>query len=611
MATEDKTRRRTLVRRRTTRYTHPSFHGDSSVTTLTPVQPAALPPATPRSRSRRWRQSLLTPQGAILATTILIVAFLALVPIVYLLQGTLFRDGAFTLAFFREAYGTEGLGRMIYNSFVYAIGSTIVALISGTTLAYLVARTDVPMKGLVYAAALVPMIIPGVLHTIAWIFLGSPQIGVLNAMLEPVFGPGLFNIFGMWGMIFVEGIHNAPIIFLLMFAAFRNMDSSLEESALMSGASMPSVIRKITLPLVKPALLLSTIIMMIRALASFEVPALLGTSAGIWVFTSRIYYSLTGFPANYGVAGAYAIGLLAVLAGFAVMQARMGKKSKSYQTVSGKGFRPTMVKLGSVRAAAAGFVILYFLVTSLLPLAVLVYTSFLGYYSPPSMAALSSFTLENYRALLDDDRVITAFRNSFTLAISAATIIMFLTSMIAWIVVRSKVRGAGLLNMLTMIPIGVPGLIMGVALLFTYLRVPLPIYGTLLILLIAYITVFMPYGITYASSAMYQISNELEESAKVGGASWWTTFRRITLPLLMPGLVAGWTFIVLVAVRELGASLLLYTPGQQVLSILIWEEWGEGELVHLAALGVVMITLLTLLVVVARKLGAKVGVQSS
>jgi iron(III) transport system permease protein len=566
-----------------------------------------LPSDPPSGRFRKW----LTPQAGILTGAVVAVAFLALVPIIFLLQGTLVRDGAFTLAFFQEAYGAEGLSRMVYNSFVYAIGSTLLALVAGTSLAYLVARTDVPMKGLIYAASLIPLIIPGVLNTIAWIFLASPQIGALNSLLEPVFGPALLNVFGMWGMIFVEGTHNAPLIFLLMFAAFRNMDSSLEESALMSGARTPTVIRRVTLPLVKPALLLATLIMMIRALSSFEVPALLGSSSGIYVFTSRIYFSLTGFPANYGVAGAYAVGLLAILAFFTVGQVRMGKRAKSYQTVSGKGFRPTTVKLGKVRPAAAGFVVVYFVVTSVLPVAILIYTSLQAFYTPPTWETLGSVTLDNYRELWGSSATMTAFRNSIILATSSATIIMLLTAVIAWIVVRSKMRGSGLLSGLTMIPIGVPGLIMGVALLFTYLRVPLPIYGTLLILLIAYVTVFMPYGITYASSAMYQISNELEESAKVTGASWWMVFRRITLPLLAPGLIAGWTFIVMLSIRELGASLLLYTPGQQVLSIVIWQEWGDGELVLVAALGVVMIAMLFVLVMVARKVGAKVGVQST
>ena len=570
-----------------------------------PLDQVTAVPEAPPSRRR-----LFTSQTIGLSAAVVVVAFLVLVPIVYLLAGVFFKDGSFTLEFFQKAYSAGRLGDMILNSFVYGIGATAVAMVIGTALAYLVARTDVPMKGLVYVAALVPMIIPGVLHTIAWIFLASPQIGSINKLIEPVVGKGFFNVFSMKGMIFVEGIHSAPLVFLLMFAAFKNMDSSLEESALMSGAKMSTVFFRITLPLVKPALALSALIMFIRVLSSFEVPALLGQSAGIWVFTSRIYYALTGFPVDYGTAGAYAVGLLVILAVFTTWQSRLNRKAKSYQTISGKGFRPTMVKLRGYRPLAGGLVVLYFIIASLLPILVLLYTSLLGFYTPPTSGVFAKMNLDNYVELFRDGDTLTAMKNSLILAVGAATIIMVLTSFIAWIVVRARARGATLLNGLAMMPIGIPGLILGVSLLFFYLRVPLPIYGTLWILLIAYVTVFMPYGITYASSAMYQVSGELEESARVSGAGFFMTFRKVTLPLLMPGLLAGWTFIVLVAVRELGASLLLYTPGRQVLSILIWQDWGDGQLVQLAALGIVMIVFLVILVAVARKLGAKVGVQS-
>lgn len=555
------------------------------------------------------RRRLFSSQTIGLTVAVVIVAFLALVPIVYLLDGVFFQNGSFTLAFFQKAYTADRLWSMLWNSFVYAAGATVLAMILGTALAYLVARTDVPMKGLVYAAALVPTIIPGVLHTIAWIFLASPQIGAINKLIEPAVGPGFFNVFSMPGMIFVEGIHSAPLVFLLMFAAFRNMDSSLEESALMSGARASTVFFRVTLPLVKPALALSALIMFIRVLSSFEVPALLGQSAGIWVFTSRIYYALTGFPVDYGTAGAYAVGLLVILGLFTGWQSRLNKRAKSYQTISGKGFRPATVRLRGYRPLAAGAVFVYFVITSLLPILILLYSSLLGFYTPPSAAAFSHMNLSNYSQLFQDPETVTAIKNSLILAVGAATIIMALTSLIAWIVVRARARGSSLLNGLTMMPIAIPGLILGVSLLFFYLRVPLPIYGSLWILLIAYITVFLPYGITYASSAMYQVSGELEESASVSGAGYFTVFRKITLPLLMPGLLAGWTFIVLLSVRELGASLLLYTPGRQVLSILIWQDWGDGKLVQLAALGIVMITFLIILVAVARKLGAKVGVQ--
>lgn len=579
---------------------------------------ATLPASPPRVEGqgptqappRAARRRRLTSEFASVGVVAAVVAFLALVPIVYLLVGTFFPNGSFTIAVFREAYSSPLLPSMISNSLIYSVGSTIVAVVLGTGLAYLVARTDVPGKSLVYLAALVPMIIPGILHTIAWIFLASPEIGALNNVIAPVVGPGFFDVFSMPGMIFVEGIHTAPLVFLLMLASFRNMDPSLEEGALMSGAGMATVIFKVTLPLVKPALALAVLMVFIRALSSFEVPALLGQSAGIWVFTSRIYNALSGFPSDYGTAGAYSVGLLAVLVVFTVQQSRLNGRSKEYQTISGKGFRPSTVSLRHWRWVAGGVVIAIFAVTSVLPVLILLYTSLLGYYTAPSAAAFASMSFDNYVELFERPRTLAAFGNSLLLSVGAATIIMLLTAVVSWLVVRARVRGSALLNGLTLLPIGIPGLIIGVALLFFYLRVPLPIYGSMWILLIAYVTVFLPFGLSYSSSAMYQISGELEESAKVSGANWWTVFRRVTLPLLMPGLIAGWTFIVIVAVRELGASLLLYSPGDEVLAVLIWQQWSDGQMVQLAALGVVMITMLTVLVLIAQRLGAKVGVQA-
>jgi iron(III) transport system permease protein len=575
------------------------------------VKPPEMPggQTEPGRGARGWRRPQFSTEFVITGLAVIIVAFLSLVPVIYLLAGTFFPEGSFSLEVFREAYSSSLLPDMVKNSLIYSVGSTVLATVVGTGLAYLVARTDVPMKSLAFAAALVPMIIPGVLHTIAWIFLGSPQIGAVNKLIEPLFGPGFFNIYSMGGMIFVEGIHMAPLTFLLMFAAFKNMDPGLEEAALMSGSKPISVFFRITLPLVKPALALSTLILFIRAFASFEVPALLGQSSGIWVFTSRIYFALSGYPADYGTAGAYSVGMLAILACFTVWQARLNKNAKSYQTISGKGFRPSMVPLRRYRRIAGAGVLIYFVVTSLLPVLMLVYSSLLGYYAPPSLSAFGRMSLDNYLALLDDSKTVTAFTNSLLLAVGSATIIMLLTAIISWLIVRARVRGGALLNGLAMVPIGIPGLILGVSMLFFYLRVPLPIYGTLWILLISYVTVFLPFGLSYATSAMFQISSQLEESAKVSGGDWLYVFRRVTLPLLMPGLVAGWIFIVLVAVRELGASLLLYSPGDEVLSVLIWQQWSEGRMGQLSALGVVMIAMLALLVAGARKLGANVGVQ--
>jgi iron(III) transport system permease protein len=571
---------------------------------VTTVRPLA------RLRSIEWRR-LVEPQVLIVLGVVVIVGYLALIPLGYLLWGTFFDENGFTLDFFGEAYSAFGLAEMAGNSLVFAVGSTVLAVSLGTALAYLIVRTDVPFKGLMFATSLIPLIIPGILHTIAWIFLLSPRIGVFNQLLEPIFGPGTFNVFSMWGMALVEGLHLSPLVFLLMFAAFRSMDPALEESALMSGARLSVVFRRITLPLVRPALFASVLVMTVRALEAFEVPALLGIPAGIPVFTSRIFRVLTEFPRNFGEAGALSLSLLALTSVGVFLHSRFSKRGKSYQTVTGKGFRPRPMELGKWRRPATLFVLAYFLIGVIMPLLVLIYSSTQDFYQPPSMETLSNMTLDNYRYTFSQDQTLRALKNSFFLGIGSATGVMFLMAVASWLVVRTKIAGRWMVDNLAFLPLVVPGLVLGVSMLFVYLRHPLPIYGTIWILLIAYFTRYMPYGMRYATTSMYQIGGELEESAQTSGASWWQSFRRVLLPLLAPGLVAGWIYIITVSVRELSSSILLYSPGNEVFAIVIWEQWQNGQYTELASLGVVMVGALVLLVAVAHKLGAKIGIRET
>lgn len=561
--------------------------------------------------SRLDVRRVFTPKTGIIGAAILVVGYFAVVPLAYLVWGTFVNESGLTLEHFRRAYNSEfSLGTLSWNTLVFTVGSTAIAMPLGTALAYLNVRTDVPFKRLVFIASLVPLIIPGILHTIAWIFIASPRIGLLNKVLEPIFGPEAFDVFSLAGMSLVEGLHTTPLVFLLMVAAFRSMDPSLEESALLSGGSRLTVFRRITLPLVKPGLYAATLIMMVNGLSSFEVPSLLGIPGNVWVFTSRIWRVLSTYPADYGQAGAYALSLLAITALGVWWQARLSNRGSRYQTVTGKGFRPRPLELGPWRGPALGFVLLFFFVAVVLPMAILLYMSTQNFYSVPSVESLSNMTLDNYRYLAGHSQIVRAFKNSFLLGITSATGVMLVMAIIAWIVVRTKTPGRWILDNIAFTPMVVPGLVMGVALLFVYLRAPIPVYGTMWILFIAYFTRYMPYGMRYASTSMYQIANELEESAKVSGASWWQQFRRVTLPLLAPGLVAGWIYIVMVSVRELSSSILLYSPGNEVLSIVIWEQWENGQATELAALGIVMILLLVVLVTVGARLGAKIGVKS-
>ncbi|MFJ5092053.1 ABC transporter permease [Streptomyces sp. NPDC088674] len=591
-----------------------STHDAPGAPSATPSpSPPGPPPAVP-GRLERLARRLFTPQGLLVGVAVLIVGYLAIVPLAYLVHDTfLSQDGSgISVGSFRRAYGGNAqAGDMLLNSLGFAVGSAALALVLGTALAYVQVRTDTPFKGLFFAASLVPLIVPGILYATSWIFLGDPQSGIVNQLFfKPLFGSTPVNIYSVWGMIWVQGLHLAPVAFLLMVAAFRAMDPSLEESAAMSGAGRLTVLRKVTVPLLRPAMVSAALLMFVQSLESFEVPGLLGLQNNIYVFTSRIYFVLRAYPIDYGAAGALALGLLVIAAAGVLVSRWLQRSSRNFQTVTGKAFRPRPVELGRARPWVGAGVVVYFLVTVVLPVVVLVYASFLKYYTAPSREAFRSMSWDNYSQVLHMPLAFTALKNSVLLGIGAATIVMLLTTVVSWVVHRTKAPGRGLLDLLAFTPIVIPGLVLGLALAFVYLRVPLPIYGTLLILLLSYCTRYLPYGMRYSSSAMAQMAPELEESAQVSGASWFQTFRRVLLPLMSSGVTAGWIYILVVSFRELSSTILLYSPGKEVLGVLIWEQFENGQFTTLAALGVCMILILVVLVTAAYRFGARFGLQN-
>lgn len=529
-----------------------------------------------------------------------LVAYLALVPLGYLLWEALTREGAFSLETLREAYRRAGLGSMVGSSLVFAAGSSLLAAGTGAIVAFLVMRTDVPLRRLAFAVALAPVIVPGILYTIAWILLASPRIGALAGVL-PV------DVFGMGGMILVEGLHLSPLVLLLMAASFGSMDGALEEAALMSGARRLTVLRRITLPLVRPALYASLLLAGLQALESFEVPALLGIPAGTWVFTSRIWQALDSFPADLGAAAAYSVLLLALTATGVLLYSRLARRSARHQTVSGRSTAPSRIELGAWRWPIAAALGSYLLLAAVAPLLVLLYASTQRYYATPSLQGLAHVSAENYASLVGHEATARAMVNSLLLSVGTATAVMLVMAAIAWLVVRGTMRGRWLVDALASSPLAIPGLVLGVALLFVYVRSPLPVYGTLWILFLAYLTRALPYGMRYATSALHRIGPEVEESARTSGATWAQSFRRVTLPLMLPGLTAGWLYVVILTMRDLSGSILLYSPGTEVLPVRIFVLYEGGQLTELAALGVVLTLFITGLAAVAWRVGARFG----
>jgi len=568
------------------------------------------------SRGARYRLDL---KWVVLGVCVALVAYLALIPLGFLLWQSFFtphtaaKPAVFTFGNYAAAYTSVQTAKLFVNSLLFAAGTAAFSLIVGTALAWMNERTNTPFKRLFFGLALVPLIIPGILFTISWIMLASPKIGIFNLMLQHWFGTSyvFFNVYTMWGMIWVDGLHYSPMAFLLMTAAFRSMDPALEESAAMSGANLWQVVWRITLALSWPAIFAILLILFVRAIESFEVPALLGMPAGIFVFTSAIYEAIHRYPSQIGLASSYGVTLLLLTSAGVWFQSRLSSSGQRYSTVTGKGFRPRRIDLGRWRYLTAAIFIVYFLLIVAAPLLVLLWSSVQKYYSVPSMAALANLTLDPYRFILGHPTFARAIWNSLLLCLGSATIIMLVTAVICWIVVKTRIPGRWLLDNLASLPIVFPGLVLGLSIMVFYLNVDAGIYGTIWILLIAYVTRFMPYGIRYNTASMLQIHKELEESAAMSGASWGATFVRVVLPLLKPGLVAGWIYVAIVSLRELSSSILLYSPGTEVVSIMIWELWENGQYVELSALGVMLIVLLFALVMLAQFAGSRFGVRDA
>ena len=520
-------------------------------------------------------------------------------------------EAVFTLENYAAAYGSSDTLSLFWTSLQFASGTAVFAFAIGATLAWMNERTNTPFKSVFFALSLIPLVIPSILFTVAWILLASPQIGIINLVLQGWLGleEPLFDVYSLPGMIWVDGLHYSPMAFLLMSAAFRAMDPSLEESATMSGASVLQVVRRVTLRLTWPAIVATILILFVRAIESFEVPALLGLPGGIVVFTAAIYQAVHRYPSQVGLASAYAVALLAITTVGVYFVSRLSGQGSKYATMTGKGFRPRLIDLGRWRWVAAASFAGYFALIVVLPFAVLLWSSFQRFYAVPSMEALQNLTLDPYRFILDYPNLARSVRNSLLLSFAAATVVMLVSSVICWIVVKTKYPARWLLDNVASLPIVFPGLVLGLSIMIFYLNVDVGIYGTIWIMLIAYITRFMPYGLRYSTTSMVQIHKELEESAAMCGASWLTMFRRIVLPLLKPGLLAGWIYVMIVSIRELSTSILLYSPDTQVISIVIWELWENGQYVELSALGVLFIISLFMLVMAAQWVGRKYGIR--
>jgi iron(III) transport system permease protein len=548
----------------------------------------------------RWRRPNV---ALILCVTIGI--WLVLVPVAALLLTAFTEDtglgfGAWTLDNFVEAYASERILRLIGNSLIYAAGTAALTFVIGGFVAWVVERTDAPGSALFHNLALLSFAIPGLLMAMAWIFVLSPNIGWINAVLKSAFGlrNAPLNIYSMAGMIWALSSHYFPLAYLALGPALRALDVRMEEAGLVSGGRYWQVLPKITLPLLRPAILSGLLLLFIMGLSSYEVPRVIGRPARIDVFTTQIQAATIATPPEFGVASALSLLLLVVCLVAVYFYRRATRNAEAFATITGKGYMPTRIELGRWRWPVSLSIGGLFLFTLGLPLFTLFWQSFFSNLSQPFMGSPPPATLANYQYILRYPIFLDAVRTSVVVSAMAATVVVALTLVMAWMARRSTSRFAWLLDALASAPIAIPSVIIGASILFTYLVVPIGVYDTIWILLIAYVTLCLPYGMRFASSGITQIHRELEEAAEVSGARAAQVLLRVLLPLLLPFLLAAWIYVFVLSVRELGASIFLVGPGTNVLgtiSLTMWEEGGSYGAV--AALGVIQI--LPLLVIVA------------
>lgn len=502
------------------------------------------------------------------------------------------------------------LGALFWNSLIFSIGSAGFALAAGTLLAWLAERTNAPFRTVAYISAYLSFGVPGIIKVIGWILLLGPKAGIVNMALAPLTGgTPLFNLFSLPGMIVVEGFLWMPVVFLLMATPFRSMDPSLEEAAVVSGSGGWQVFRRVTLPLALPSALAVLILTFVRSLEAFEIPALIGIPAGIDLFTTQIYTQIRGgFLPKYGPASAYSIVLMALVAVALVPYYGLTRHTYRFATVTGKGFRPRRIVLGSW-SWLGGSLLLLLPLLQVLPLSALVWASLLPFVKQPSREALALVSANNYFAAFDDTTIVTSVLNSLTVSSTAATATVLVTFVASWVVIRTKIRTRWLLDQLAMVPLVFPGIVMGVAVLKTYLALPLPVYGTIWILVFAFMARYLPFGMRFSYAGLLGIHRELEESAEVCGATWAQAARRIVIPLTLPALFAGWIYIFLITVRELSVALLLYSPGSKVISVKIWELWENGHVGELAAFSLAITCGTVLVSVVFQRLTQRYGLH--
>lgn len=532
------------------------------------------------------------------AAMIVVVAVLVIPPTAFLVYTSLITDdpslpAQFTLSHFVKMVGDPRLYASLWNSLVFSALTAVLSILWGGILAWVVERTNVPFRFLSYLTVVMLLAMPHVLYVSAWQFLLGRQ-GPLNELYRVLTDSRdtFFNVYSMTGMVIVQTINWSPFTFMLLSATFRRSNAEMEEAARMCGASVVRTVTHISFRTAWPAIVGVAILAFIRNIESFDVPLLIGMPAGINLLTTDVYLSVSKSPPEMGHASAFSLLLIVVLGFLIYYYGKYAQSADRYASITGKAFRPRPFDLGRWRWLGGLITALNFVIVLLAPLAALVWNSLMPFVRPMRWSAVQLLTLDNYRAVLGNTHYLSLPLNTIGVSVVAATTTMVITTVAGWLVVR-QARGGRIVEQLVTAPLVFPSIILGVALVIMGLHLPIPLYGTPAIIVLAFIIRFLPLGMRYTHDGVLQIHRELEEAAAASGASRWVVLRRIVVPLLLPALASGWMFIFLIGANELSMSILLAGPRSPMMAVAMYELWGNGQSVEVYALGLLWTIFMT------------------
>lgn len=535
-----------------------------------------------------WRW-LPTSQGFVSALIVVFCGTIVLYPMIYLMFLSV--NVGDTQTFPPEEYGLQHYEdlfeswRVIANTAFIACIATVMAVIIGFLAAWTLTRTKLPGVAWLERLMQLPYYMTPLVGALAWSILAAPRTGFLNQLWHLLGGGGdLFNAYSPWGIAWVMALFEGTVAFVMISAAMKSMDPALEEGARVLGAGKWRVMLTVTLPLVLPGVAGATLFVFAEMLGSFAAAFVLGIPARFVVITTAIWQAVTMYPSDYGRAAAFGIAL------FAVMFLTLGLyraiiRRGNFATITGKAFRPRTMAMGRMAWVLFALCLFYVFAAVVLPLGVLLLTSFETFATV--ILSQAQFTLANYEAAFEFAAIRLALINSLVLGVGVATVSVAMMTVLVWIIYRSRAPGHNAIEYLVMFPQAVPRLVFGLALMQAWLIIPIPIYGTLWLMALAYFTVLMPLAVRTLAGVVLQIDKSLEECARVCGASWWYQLRTVSLPLLRPGIIAAWLLVFIASVRELGVSIFLVGSNAKVIAPSIIDAWLSSSSTLSSALALI------------------------